>query len=586
MKSGFHCLIVVMAAGWCQAAMWFPSGGSAWAEERPWAVRGAFESLVPSPLPDTPSMVVIRLEGDRRIEVPLDSLSETDREWVARQAGRPLVSDPPSGKPLATSSNADEIGHVEADAIACRTAADAVNVYRLALAAGDLSPPRREAAEERLAHWRRLADEGKVRLGQDWVSPDVVEASSRESNSLVDQAIELMRIGNTKLAREMFEKAGRVGRENLRSEFLLALMPLAQKPAEYDRTVGQLTELVRRFPGNGFLMNDLAVCEIMSRRPAPAHGHFGQALQSLPDGRVIADNVGLVVANANKPRSPILKMPERMEVEFADLYRFMLQDLKLKPLSNAKELVLLGLNGQPMPLSQVTAAGIATLAGGADAQRPARVETLGVLVAPCRILADRAVASADTVVTIRNPANAESQLPATVLATLDDPAVCLLACDGLKDVSGATPLPVAATLPAGGGAVVVVGCKPEPLLAVSPRPVQATIVAAAKGDADGTPFVYAATVPRGAGGGAIIDTQGRLVGITAATPRTDNSGNTHGLGIPVERLWSFLKQYVNGLEPAADDDAVLAADEVQAGALNATVTVVAKPGPPQTSPAK
>lgn len=586
MKSGLRRLVVLLAAVWFQAAGWFQSGSPACAEERPWAVRGEFESLMPSPLPGTPAMVVIRLEGDRRIEVPLESLSDVDREWIAKQSGRPLMGDAPAGKPPAGLSNADEIGDIEADAIACRTAADAVAVYRLALAAGDVSPARLEAAKARLAHWRQLADEGKVRLGQDWVSPDLVEASSRESNALVDQAIELMRIGNTKLAREMFEKAGRVGRENLRSEFLLSLMPLTHKPAEYDRTVGQLADLVRRFPGNGFLMNDLAVCEIMSRRPAPAYGHFRQALHSLPDGRVIADNVGLVVANANKPRFPILKMPERMEVEFADLYRFMLQDLKLKPLSNAKELVLLGLNGQPMPLSQVTAAGIATLAGSADGQRPARAEALGVLVAPCRILADRAVASAGAVVTIRHPANAETQLPATVLATLDDPAVCLLACEGLKDVPGATPLPVAAKLPAGGGAVVVVGCKPEPLLAVSPLPVQATIVATVEGEADGSPFVYTATVPRGAGGGAIIDTQGRLVGITAATPRTDTSGNTHGLGIRVERLWPFLKQYVSGLEPSADDDAVLAADEVQEGALTATVTIVAKPGPPQTPSAK
>ncbi len=572
----------VVRVGAIVGAVLFRLGGlPAEAGERSWMVRGEFESVVPSPLPDRPATVVLRLEGDRRVELPMESLSEEDREWVAKQSTGGVTSK----RTLAASSSDDEIDEliedVESDAAACRSAADAVNVYRLALSSGTLSPRQLEAATLRLHHWRGLAGEGRVRLGGDWVSPEAVEASSRESNALVDQAIELMRIGNAKLARETFEKAGRVGRENLRSEFLLSLMPLAQKPADYDRAASQLADLVRRYPDNGFLANDLAVCEIMARRPAPAHAHFRQSIDFLADGRAVADNVGLVVANANKPRSPVLKMPERMESEFAELYRFITQDVKLKPLSTAKELVILGLNGQTLPLSQVTAAGIATLAGSADAVRPARVESLGVLVAPGRIIADRGMFSAGDLVTIRHPANAESQLPATVLATLDAPAVCLLACDGLvetdKNLPGVAPLPLAPTLSAASGDLVIVGRRPAPLMTVASTPVQAAIVTEAEGDGD--TFIHSGVVPRGLGGGPIVDAKGRLVGITARTPRTDATGNVRGLGIPVERLWPMLKQSIASLEPAADEEGGLAPEDVTRKALAATVTVVAKAGP-------
>jgi len=571
-------LVVVIAAG-----VRLLGGCAACAGERSWTVRGEFGSFNPNPLPGGPATVVLRLEGDRRVEVPLESLSEADREWVAKQSAGGAATQ----KTVATSPKDDEIesliAEVESDAVACRSAADAVIVYRLALSSGSLSPRQVEAATSRLQHWRRLAGEGRIRFGDDWVSPDAVAASNREANALVDQAIELMRIGNTKLAREMFEKAGRVGRENLRSEFLLALMPLAQKPADYDRAAGQLADLVRRYPDNGFLANDLAVCEIMARRPAPAHAHFRQSIDLLADGRAVADNVGLVVANANKPRSPVLKMPERMEGEFAELYRFLTQDVKLRPLSTAKELVILGLNGQPLPLSQVSAAGIATLAGTADAVRPVRIESPGVLVAPGRIIADRGMFSAGDVVTIRHPANAEIQLPATVVAMIDAPAVCLVACDGLveavKNLPDVAPLPIAATLSAASGDLVIVGRRPAPLMTVASTPVQAAVVAEADGDGD--TFIHSGVVPRGLGGGPIVDAKGRLVGITARTPRTDASGNVRGLGIPVECLWPLLKQSIASLEPAADEAGGLTPEDVTRKALAATVTVVVKAGPPQ-----
>jgi hypothetical protein len=262
----------------------------------------------------------------------------------------------------------------------------------------------------------------------------------------------------------------------------------------------------------------------------------------------------------------------------------MIQDAKLRPLSTAKELVILGLNGQALPLSQLTVASIATLAGGAEAARPARIESLGVIVAPGRIVADRGMFSAGDVVAIRNPASPESLLPATVLTMLDDPAVCLLACDGLgeavKNLPAVAPLPIAAKLSAASGDLVAVGCRPAPLLAVMPVPVPAAIVVEADPDADGATFVHSGVAPRGLGGGPVVDAKGRLVGITTRTPRTDASGNTHGLGIPVERLWPVLKQYIASLEPTADDGPVLTPEEVTRKALAATVTVVAKAGPP------
>lgn len=548
----------------------FPS--SAHAAEETWSVRGELESLKG----DEAKVAVIRLGDGTRLEVPLEALSKEDRgkalakaEQVTQAMETPAVVKSPRGRPTRLAVP-ESLKDVEMDALACQTAADAVNVYRLFLALDDLQPQQREAATERVEHWRQLARDGKVRLGDEWVAAGVVTESSQEADDCIEEALEFLRIGNGKLAREMFDKAGRQGKENPRVQFILAMLEATQRPLDYDRAADVMADLVRRHPGHGAFVNDLAVCEILARRPAEAAAHFRQALMELPDSRVVAENVALVVANANNPRVPAMKMTDKVQAEFADLYRFITQALGVKPGATRKELSMIGLNGLAVPLSQVNPAASVPMAGDRKAASPSRTEGLGVIVAPRRILTTGQLVAAGESVSVRDPANPDNLLPATVVARLDAPDMCLLACDAVQ----LPALPLAPNPPAAGDGMLVVGGRPAPLRSVARVPTPGKVVAVDGDPGDGT-FIHSADVPRGPGGGAIVDEAGRLVGMEPKMPLTDGIGERHGLGIGIDRITAFVKQHVPDLATSADATALDGA-ALEAKALAGTVTVIAR----------
>ena len=58
-------------------------------------------------------------------------------------------------------------------------------------------------------------------------------------------------------------------------------------------------------------------------------------------------------------------------------------------------------------------------------------------------------------------------------------------------------------------------------------------------------FLHSAVVPRGPGGGPIVDSAGHVVGMVAPTPRTDESGNTAGFGVAVERILQVIGEHIS-----------------------------------------
>ena len=560
------------------ACLWSATASTASAVEDGWQIRGEFEALKGGDA----RIAVIRLGDGTRLEVPLESLSKEDQQKAIAKADEaaqameaPAVVKSPRGRPTRLAVP-ESLKDVEMDALACRTAADAVNVYRLFLSLDDLPPQQREAATQRVEHWRQLARDGKVRLGDEWVAAEAVTASSQEADECIDEALEFLRIGNGKLAKETFDKAGRKGKENPRVQFILAMMEATQRPLDYDRAADVMADLVRRHPGHGAVVNDLAVCEILARRPADAATHFRQALMELPDPRVVAENVALVVANANNPRVPAMKMTDKVQSEFADLYRFITQELNIKPGAARKELTMIGLNGLAVPLSQVNAAASVPMAGGREAARYDRTEGLGVVVAPHRILTTGRLVAAGDSVAVRDPANPDNLVPATVVARLDAPDICLLKCDAVQ----APALPLAPTPPAAGDGVLVVGARPAPSRRVVPVPALGEVVTIDGDPGDGA-FIHSADVPRGPGGGAIMDKAGRLVGIEPQVPLTEGIGTRRGLGIGIDRITAFVKQHVPDLTASADATA-LEGVALESKALAGTVTVVARNAPAKT----
>jgi len=171
---------------------------------------------------------------------------------------------------------------------------------------------------------------------------------------------------------------------------------------------------------------------------------------------------------------------------------------------------------------------------------------------------------------VEDPATPGRRLAATEVASLDDPEVTLLKCEALTS----PPVPLGEKMAAVAGEVLAAN-KVGGSLSGEPTEVRrGTVVAAPRSDL-GNAFVHSAAVSRGLGGGPIVDATGRLVGLVAATPRTDATGNACGLGIPIEAIWPLLTEQLAELAPAEADGPPPGWEAVEARLAPATVRVIA-----------
>ena len=551
---------------------------AAWAAEGTWDLRAEFVGLKPG----NAAVAIFQLADKTRIELPLAALSEGDRDAIRRAvaakpagaggepaaaAGEPVVVRGPHGKSV-TLAVPPVLKAVETDAILCRDAADAVLVYELYMAGDGVPGEVRAAAEKRLGAWRQLAAEKRVRQGGEWITPGQKAQIRRDAEEQLQQGLQFLKLGNAKLASAAFDKASRLDVEDGQADFMLGLA-FALSPADADdagKALARFGDAVRRAPSDPWAVHNLAICEFASGRYGNLVDRFRVVFNAVPESQAAADNLGLVIATAPQRRQ---KVPDRVLSDVTALYRVVVKDLNLKPIEAApgRQPALLTLSG-----SGCNPGAVATLPAMLEPPREWVVGSRtasGVVVAAGHVLTSRRVLVEFGDVWVEDPAAPGRRLAATEVASLEDPEVTLLKCEALT----APPLPLGEKLSAVAGEVAAAN-KGGGLLSGEPTEVRrGTVVAAPRSDL-GNVFVHSATVQRGLGGGPIVDAKGRLVGLVAATPRTDATGNTRGLGIPIEAIWPLLKEQLAELAPAEADGPPRGWEAVEARLAPATVRVI------------
>jgi Flp pilus assembly protein TadD len=545
------------------------------AAEQTWEVRGELVAIESG----ASEVAVLRLPDGRQVRVPLESLSESSRA-AARQVGAKQAADAAlasaSPEPRDGSGGGtipEFIRDVEADALRCRTAADAAAVYRLFLADPDRPKEATSAATDRLRHWTALAEQGMVRLGGRQVAPEEARTAAREADKEVEHAIELMRLGNAELAEEELKKAGRIDPETGRAAFVVGLS-YALLPRNAAKAYEHFADAARRDPADPAVLNNLAVTGILTRRYAAAVDHLRAALASAGDPRPIADNVAWAIKHAAAAKNdPRHRMPVKTVNDLNELYRVVTQDMKLNPPETITAPHLLSPDGTPC-----TAASLGELARVVAVGWPAPKKTrcLGFVIAPGRVICPRqavvlASGSVAGAVEIELALDRPRRFPAKVVAAPEESGVAILECATL-DVP---PLPVAETWPSdpaieaiggsvgswlGGELLVVRGTAAPPETVVDDA-------------ADRGLFVHSAVLPRGLGGGPIMDAGGRVVGMVAPTPPTEASGNAGGFGLPLAAIRRALADHLPqdaGHQPPPD--LVTAGSRGLAGTVLVSVT--------------
>lgn len=176
--------------------------------------------------------------------------------------------------------------------------------------------------------------------------PDAQEADGNAAADLVAHAIDLLKLGNSQLAKQELQKASKADPSSDEADFVMATI-YAVGARNYEKAVDHFAEAVSRDPANAAAVANLALCELHTKQYSSAVGHFRRALELKPDGQAIADNMARAIQAAGAGRA---RITEKVLADLNDLYRKSLVDLKLSPLdpTASRALVFHGLDGRPM----------------------------------------------------------------------------------------------------------------------------------------------------------------------------------------------------------------------------------------------
>ncbi|MBL8828680.1 MAG: trypsin-like peptidase domain-containing protein [Planctomycetaceae bacterium] len=542
----------------------------AWAEVRTWSVSAEFVSLKPG----SPQIAIMRRTDRTTFEVPLEQLSEADRAFIRTQlamlaaasstsTGAKVVVTNSAGKRI-TLDVPEVLKEVELNALECRTASEAVQVYKFFLAGPEITTDQRAAAEERIKHWLSLAEQKQLRLGDRWVTPEEYDDIKRKCDDMVQHSLELLRLKNHKLAREELVKASRFNPESEKADFLMGWI-YALVARDDVKAIQHFAEATRRAPNNGYALNNLAVCEVFEKRYVLALEHFKKSLDLAPDKQPIAENLGATIESAARIRSVVI--PKKTLDEFNDLYRMALRELKLKPGTKSLTFTLVTPYGKSFDRS-----GGDGVSGLLDEPQDAVVSTAsgtGFVIAPGYVLTNHHVIEGATEIGVRDPEDRDKQYKAIVVASLEVPDLALLKVEGFN----APPLQLESKLPRRGTDLMALGFPLGNALGTELKTTRGAIISMSDPQLDGNCMIGAQINP-GNSGGPIVDQQGNVIGVVVAKTYQERFISSYGIAIPCELVWPFLNKHLPDLKPVETGAAPLDWPDVDAKASPSTVFIM------------
>jgi S1-C subfamily serine protease len=407
----------------------------------------------------------------------------------------------------------------------------ALIAYEMYLTRPDLTEPQRQAARVQLESWKLRAAAGCVRHGDVWLPATVVDEKVSKAAARLSHGIHLLAENQPELAKDEMDAASQLDPANAIPESVIAWVYCFI--FDHDLLAAEhYLEASRRQPTNGLVLVNLANCELISGRHEDALVHYQRALDSLPDA-IVANNVGWAVTHSRE-----LKLGKSVLQDFNRLYRRALIDVGIKRTDN-EDLFFV----KPYVVPD----------GDSSKTTDSRTETkptieaagsgTGFIVAPGYIVTNHHVVDGATEISITDPANPDKRHAATVVASAGGHAsgddLALLKCNGLPSGGG---IPLAGQVAPRGEDVMALGFPNTNVLGKELKSTRGAVVSAV--DESGL-FYLDCIINPGNSGGPIVDECGRVIGAVVAITRKELlGGNTYSLGIPVEKIRTFLEKHL------------------------------------------
>lgn len=238
--------------------------------------------------------VLLRKTDGKVIRVAVSQLSESDRDFLQAQsvdrgssalgAGRFQIR---TYRALATA--ADQ----------CKTAKEAVALYRRFVADPTIALDQRETAKSLLPSWEERARKSQIRFGGAWIDPKEAEDRKKRSEAMVVEGLRLIEVGQGDLARQTLEEASKLDPSGSVPDFILGLgHALLRRDAATAKK--HFAECLRRNPKHVSAMNNLALAHIRLKEYSAAISQLEAAQDLTPGTPEIVQNIGRFIHLASK----------------------------------------------------------------------------------------------------------------------------------------------------------------------------------------------------------------------------------------------------------------------------------------------
>jgi S1-C subfamily serine protease len=542
------------------ALVWAPTGISG--EMRTWkSASGTFSTEAELLEVTADGAVRLKLKDGREVRVPLDKLSPADQEFARAQSpASPSGSGTAGGSSATTTPKSPE--EVEAEASSCKTAKEAVMIYKFYLALPNLSVAQRTAATAKMKEWEAKAADDQVRLGKNWMKKEEADKIRKQAEAKIEQATEYLRLMNGDLARKALEEASKLDPDSIQADFLMGVVYSAI--ANNDKKAQlHFEKCLKREPGNVSVLNNLAVTLVFQKKYGQAAQYWKTAATNSPKFKGLSQNIGSLITLASTSQ---FKVPDKVLTDLASIY----EDITNKhgmPRPTEIGFVLTPPYGSDWDRSK------ARRGGESDGTKESVIvgSGTGFVIAPQIIMTNQHVTEGASGLLVLDPKNPHGEpLAAELIAEIEKPDLALIRCKALK----APAVPLVDKLPSRGTDIMVLGYPLGPTFGTTLKSTRGAMVAMPDPAVDNM-FLYDALTNPGNSGGPLCDKSGRVAGVVRAI--TGNvGGGAYGCGIPISDALPFIQKHVPGFKIAATESKEIGWPEVDALVSQSTVLIMSK----------